>query len=357
MSHRIERDWLRRIPGYVPGGEQPVWRRRRRPTGKPNAEDDERRDSEEDEAAEALAEDDEGRQAREDDQPPEDDGEPGAEQEDADGEGDSPDEDARRADDADGPSAEGEPEDDARSADGGDEKVPEDLDTSLDVPEEVREDKRREREKQRQGLNRNFAPQAFDLEGRYVRRLGTEFARMVSKLAEDSADMPAQGDEEWDLDELVRRRFTGRLISQCRMTREKRRVVVVLDTSPSCAHQARLFANIARIAEELGDCELYDAPNFVLHAHKERGDWEPLPEAQREWHFRGRVVLAFGDFDGIERICQASALRGNKIYWFCCEERPMVLESQRDYFVKHYKGHYLPAANMNRLMHAMRRVR
>ena len=132
---------------------------------------------------------------------------------------------------------------------------------------------------------------------------------------------------------------------------------MVLDTSPSCEHQARLFGAIAGVAEALGDCEIYDAPNFAIHARNLHGAWEHLSEAEREWQFQRRVVLAFGDFDGIERISAASALRGNKIYWFCCEERPTVMESNREFFVKHFKGHYLPAIHLHSLMKAMRRVR
>lgn len=231
-------------------------------------------------------------------------------------------------------------------------------DLELEVPGEVEARRREEREREeRSALNRNLAPQAFSLEGKYLRTLAARFARMISKVAEDSADMPTPGDDEWDLEELRLRRFTGRHVSQCRMTREKRQVAVVLDTSPSCEHQARLFGAVAQVAEALGDCELYDAPNFAITARKLGAEWEHLPELEREWHFRNRVVLAFGDFDGLDRICEASRRRGNKIYWFCCEERPSVLESSRDYFVRNYRGFYYPAANLSRLMHALRRVR
>lgn len=307
----IQRDWLRRIPAWR-WVEQPPQRPRRRL----------RRDEDGEPMGEA---------------PPGEEGDDLAEAEDGD----------QAAEAQDGEPAEGE---------GEAEEVPDEL--GLEVPDEVEQLRREEEQKRRRtGLNRGEAPQAFGLEGHYLRKLATRFARMVSKIAEDSADFPSEGDEEWDMSELIRRRFTGRLLSQCRMTRERRKVAVVLDTSPSCEHQARLFGSIARIAEELGDCELYDAPNFVIHARKLESAWETLPEAEREWRFQGRVVLAFGDFDGIDRICAASRVRGNRIFWFCCEERPSVLESGREQFVKEYRGHYFPATHLNQLMHAMRRVR
>lgn len=228
----------------------------------------------------------------------------------------------------------------------------------LSVPERVERELRERREKDGQGLqNLGLAPQAFALEGHYLRGLATRFARMVSKVAEDSADLPRQGDDEWDLVELRQRRFSGRTIGQCRLTREKRKVAVVLDTSPSCAHQARLFAAIARVGEQLGDCDLYDAPNFAIHSRRVGERWQTLPETEREWNFEKRVVLAFGDFDGIERICAASARRGNRIYWFSCEERPPVMEANRGTLVHDFKGRYFPATNLAGLMKAMRRVR
>jgi hypothetical protein len=305
----VDREWLRRIAGYTETA-----RRRRGAVADPDGEasDDP-----------ALSEDEEGEQA---------------------------------AAGADGDPGEDPSEDSAPGA-GGEESVPPD-ELPLDVPEDVETRRREEREREeRTALNRHLAPRAFSLDGKYLRGLAARFARMVSKVAEDSADMPTLGDEEWDLEELRMRRFTGRQVSQCRMTREKRKVAVVLDTSPSCEHQARLFGAVAQVAEALGDCELYDAPNFAIGAHRLEDEWETLPEAEREWSFRKRVVLAFGDFDGIDRISAASKLRGNKIYWFCCEERPSVLESSRDYFLKNYKGFYFPATNLNRLLHAMRRVR
>ncbi|HKI99290.1 MAG TPA: hypothetical protein VKB51_12530 [bacterium] len=331
----IRREWLRRIPGWV-WSEQPPSRRRVRRDD--DGDEGERLGETDDADADAMAEAEDGDEAA-----PDDDGEAQAQG------GGTPQPG----------NADGEPDGDAQAGeadDAADAEPPDEL--SLEIPDEVEQRRREEERKRRRGaLNLGEAPQAFGLEGHYLRNLATRFARMISKVAEDSADLPSEGDEEWDMNELIRRRFTGRLIGQCRMTREKRKVAVVLDTSPSCEHQARLFGSIARIAEELGDCEIYDAPNFIIHSRKLDGEWEVLPEAEREWQFKGRVVLAFGDFDGIDRICQASQVRGNRIYWFCCEERPSVLEHGRETFVKKFRGHYHPATHLGQLMNALRRVR
>ncbi|MDH5752123.1 MAG: hypothetical protein OEZ59_06865 [Deltaproteobacteria bacterium] len=240
----------------------------------------------------------------------------------------------------------------------------EEPDPMLSIPDDVEQDRAdREQRRKRSLQNPELAQRAFSLEGHYLRGLATQFARMISKVAEDSADLPSQGDEEWDMAELARRRFTGRHIHQCRMKRERRSVAVVLDTSPSCSQQSRLFATLAMIAESLGDCELFEAPNFHISSRRVDGHWVDLERTKARkqpdyhWNFKGRVVIAFGDFDGLEVIAQASQEPGNKIYWFSCEERPMVLESMRDRFIRSYKGRYLPALNLKQMMKAMKRVR
>ncbi len=330
---KIQREWLRRIPNYrqVPG--QPQKKTRQDESGDAKLRPG-------DEGDPTLADDGDSAGA--------DDGEDAGDER----EQDAPDENGTPTAGAAGESADDAGDD---SADGG---GPPPLDTRLSIPGDIADARQEDdRRKERTPWNRSGAPRAFPLEGRYLRGLATRFARMVSKLAEDNADLPQDGDEEWDINALVRRRFTGKLPNQCRMTREKRKVVVVLDTSPSCAHQARLFGSVAQIAEELGDCEMYDAPNFALHSRWEDGEWILLPAGERGWAFRNRVVLAFGDFDGIDHICEASRVRGNRIYWFSCEERPQVMERNRDLFVRNYRGHYHPAMNLDALMRAMGRVR
>src|SRR5262245_53708983 len=58
----------------------------------------------------------------------------------------------------------------------GAEVPPEDL--SLDVPDDVDARRKEEREREdRSALNQNLAPQAFSLEGKYLRGLAARFAR------------------------------------------------------------------------------------------------------------------------------------------------------------------------------------
>ncbi|HVO83205.1 MAG TPA: hypothetical protein VMU60_02155 [Syntrophobacteria bacterium] len=158
---------------------------------------------------------------------------------------------------------------------------------------------------------------AFFLEELRRRRIMTTFALLMAKVAEDLTGWPIPGDDEWSVPDLMARHLDRRPLTQCRRSREKERVVVVIDTSGSCLHQARFFSSIATAAVAAGDVELYEAPNAGIRARKSRRGWRPVEH--RGWHFCRRTVIFFGDFDGGDAVIRAS--RRNKLYWFCSETR------------------------------------
>jgi len=158
---------------------------------------------------------------------------------------------------------------------------------------------------------------AFFLEELRRRRIMTTFALLMSKVAEDLTGWPIPGDDEWSVPDLMARHLDRRPLSQCRRSRERERVVVIIDTSGSCLPQARFFSSIATAAVAAGDVELYEAPNAGIRARKGRRGWRPV--ADKGWHFSRRTVIFFGDFDGGDAVIRAS--RRNKLYWFCSETR------------------------------------
>jgi hypothetical protein len=158
---------------------------------------------------------------------------------------------------------------------------------------------------------------AFFLEELRRRRIMTTFALLMSKVAEDLTGWPIPGDDEWSLPDLMARHLDRRPLTQCHRSREKERVVVIIDTSGSCLHQARFFSSIATAAVAAGDVELYEAPNAGIRAKKGRRGWRPVEH--RGWHSSRRTLIFFGDFDGGDAVIRAS--RRNKLYWFCSETR------------------------------------
>ena len=159
------------------------------------------------------------------------------------------------------------------------------------------------------------------------RRLSGALAIMISKLAEDKSGEPIIGVDEWDIEELMMRSITKRNIYSCMQSRERENIVLVLDSSPSCSRTAILYGNIAYLASKLGNLDIYLAPNARI-THKmniKTRKYEKVFELPRdkaiihcemdELHnfFNNRVILFFGDYDGVEQICESSVK--NEVYW------------------------------------------
>ena len=175
-------------------------------------------------------------------------------------------------------------------------------------------------------MHRNFNAAKkgkFELDTSSDKRLATEFARLMGKIAEDLTGEPEPGDEYWDIDRLLNRRLSKESILNCKMTRERESIIMILDSSPSCQEQAVFYSELASIATVHGDVELYNAPNARLvemyNARKKK--FFPfltpydLMDGVHKWSlFRNRVILFFGDNDGEEIVLHAT--ENNDVYWF-----------------------------------------
>lgn len=162
------------------------------------------------------------------------------------------------------------------------------------------------------------------------RRLANAFARIISKVAEDLVGFPIEGDEEWDMNAIMKRKLDKRTLPHCKQSRERERVILVLDTSGSCFNMAEFYAKIAEMAVYYGDVEMYEGPNANLAREKNMitGDWDQLyrgatsnsymiTKGNYRWKdFTGRTIIFFGDWDGIRKINEIA--QRNKIYYFDC---------------------------------------
>jgi hypothetical protein len=196
---------------------------------------------------------------------------------------------------------------------------------------------------------------AFFLEELRRRRIITTFALLMSKVAEDLTGWPIPGDDEWSVPDLMARHLDRRPLTQCRRSREKERVVVIIDTSGSCLHQARFFSSIATAAVAAGDVELYEAPNAGIRAKKGRHSWRPVEE--KGWNFSRRTVIFFGDFDGGDAVIRAS--RRNKLYWFCSENRypDIRVHPWCSLSLKSFRGRFFRCTAEEDFVRLLRRVR
>lgn len=198
--------------------------------------------------------------------------------------------------------------------------------------------------------------EAFSLEFARHRRIVNTFALIISKIAEDLAGWPVDGDDEWSIQELMSRRLTLAPLSRCRQSREKESVVLILDTSGSCLPQAVFYNQIAGAAVESGDIELYAAPNAGLEARRDRRGWKAVE--QRAWPFHGRTIIFFGDYDGGDAVVEASWR--NKVYWFCSEGTrypSMKLHPWCSYPFSFFRGVYYDCLNKEDFVRLLRKVR
>lgn len=237
--------------------------------------------------------------------------------------------------------------DDESSSDGGDE-VEESL--SDDYEEDEDEDDAGEYKHQ----------QAFNLESLRRRRLQNAVALILGKVAEDLGGWPVEGDDEWDISAIMERRITHRPLSQCRNSRERDSVVLILDTSGSCLHMSQFFSAIADAAVRAGDVELYTAPNACLEYRKDKHGWQRVSDSHQSYgweRFNRRTIIFFGDFDGGDAPVLAS--RHNKVYWFSCEDRysDMDEHSWCSFTLADFRGKYYKCTSEEDFLRLVRKVR
>ena len=180
------------------------------------------------------------------------------------------------------------------------------------------------------GLDRGMVKIANDMNegihnGMKIRRLGNHVSNMIAKFAEDQCGNDIYpGNEFWDEDALLNRVMTKVPIHICRKDRELDKVILILDTSPSCSQQALLYANIARSVIGHGLVEMYDAPNAYITRKfcPVRKKFVEFMDADTivdkivpEWgHFKKRHIIFFGDTDGWRIVTKA--MKNNTINWF-----------------------------------------
>ena len=191
-------------------------------------------------------------------------------------------------------------------------------------------------------INKNPAPAGkLSLKDVRDRRLGVELSRTISKLAEDNIGAYTEGDDYWDCDRLAMRQITKESIFNCKMSREKHNIIIILDSSPSCSRYANFYSKIASQCVQYGDVELYDGPNArLVHIYKPREKSfvkfltaEDVFNNVHEWSlFKNRTIIFFGDSDGFH-----IALRNtvhNKVYYFYTSDEndfQYALQDHTDY--------------------------
>ena len=183
-------------------------------------------------------------------------------------------------------------------------------------------------------MARNLKPATahkFDLDISGTRRMSVDFARIVSKIAEDNSGSIIDGGDFWDVNKLIARVIDNRNILHCKSSRELESVVLILDSSPSCSQYAKLYSELAVTASNFDDVDMYNAPNArITHRYdRKQKDFtvcmsfdDIINDAHKWKYFKNRVIMFFGDSDGINTVLMNTF--SNKVYWFCTESESYI---------------------------------
>lgn len=190
--------------------------------------------------------------------------------------------------------------------------------------------------------NRNRAPDAYRLNLDYEdENLAYDFSLMVDKLVADLTSEQIQGEDHWDEVSLMERTLDKRPLRSCKYSLKKEKIVLILDTSPSCSGYSALYSKFANAALQRDDIEIFKAPNgmiervitmkngvwdeFDVYDHgsdvnpymirRKRGvNYSHYDDEYMSWNFDDRTIIFFGDTDGTTEVLNSALY--NNVYWF-----------------------------------------
>ena len=190
-------------------------------------------------------------------------------------------------------------------------------------------------------------------------RIATTFALLVSKVAEDMSYQRRPGDEFWDPRKIMRRQIDHRPLRHCKMEYTKRRLALLVDTSPSCRDEAVFYSKIASGALLRDDIDIFLCPNGRIEA---KFDPEPMrfvaDERGEDWALEGRTVLYFTDWDGSAQLVRHA--RNCTLYWFdnCPPEQYWDSRRERHQRVRlRYRGRHFHCPDPNTFRRLVRKIR
>ena len=169
--------------------------------------------------------------------------------------------------------------------------------------------------------NLQYVDKSFDYEYLRNRKLSSTLSLLFGKIAEERMGDRTEGADKWDIDKIMFRRISKKVITDCKYAREKQRLVLMLDSSPSCSSMANVYSQISTESANFDDLEIYDAPNGYAHSiySPREGKFIKLTKEEVEYTmlwggFSGRTIIYFGDTDATRSIRES--YKYNDVHWF-----------------------------------------
>lgn len=185
-------------------------------------------------------------------------------------------------------------------------------------------------------INTQQAQSEFSFEALQNRKLSSNLALLFSRIAEERTGDKIAGRHKWDIEKIMFRRVSKKLITQCKYSRDKEKIIILLDSSPSCSRMANLYSQISTEACKYDHVELYDAPNGYIHSKYSISEkkYVPLTDEQLDnvyyWlGFEGRTIIYFGDEDATSSMYKA--YKYSEIHWFYQNPSSHQNKIQRQY--------------------------
>jgi hypothetical protein len=217
----------------------------------------------------------------------------------------------------------------------------------------------------------------YDVENISEKRIYRMVDTVISKIAEDLTGYDIYGDEFWDIDRLMNRRLNKYPLSTCKNSREREKLIFIVDTSPSCYEQAKFYSKLAMAAAERADVDIYDAPNSHVEKiydgqiKKWKNCWIDgyrtvtddkgfnIDFENNNWseRWKGRTIIFFGDWDGCENIGDGS--HKNKVYFFCSTKEYAYTKMDLSRYIRRYKfrGKHYICNSVTDFINLLRKVR
>lgn len=180
---------------------------------------------------------------------------------------------------------------------------------------------------------------------------------VFSKLADDISNQEIDGDEYWDVEELMTRNITKKNVLKCKTDYKKESIYLILDTSPSCEPFSKFLSQIFKASLRQNDVKVFFAPNGHIQSEYTKKGVKPLEDEMMEygknglygtWKFKDKRVVFFGDMDGVNILTESS--KRNKVMWFFLGESKNRIPSD-------YKGKTANCRNAIEFVKAVKKLR
>lgn len=185
-----------------------------------------------------------------------------------------------------------------------------------------------------------------------------EFNRFIDVFAEyENNIISYNGYNTYHIKKLLLRKYEGKPPSHYKVSREKEKLVLIIDNSGSMGQWTYVLLVLTRLARMRRDVEIYTAPNGEIKSKWDERKKRWVPANSRDiYKLRGRKILYIGDFDGANLPVELS--RKNTVVYICTEDRYRYF-TDHDwvyYDEEDFKGFFIRAWTIEEIIEGLKMI-